>query len=92
MKFEGRLEGRELATRAPRVDAGFVVLVRTAAGSFPARITNLSSSGFRLRSARALEPGLEVTLEVKKRPSVKCLVRWSEGKESGGVFLESVTL
>jgi hypothetical protein len=92
MKFEGRLEGRELATRAPRVDAGFVVLVRTAAGNFPARITNLSSTGFRMNSARAIEAGCEVTLEVPKRPPVKGLIRWASGKESGGVFLESVTL
>ena len=92
MKFEGRLEGRELPMRAPRVDAGFVVLVRTAAGSFPARITNLSSTGFRMNSARALDPGLEVSLEVSKRPPVKCVIRWADGKESGGVFLEAVTL
>lgn len=92
MKFEGRLEGRRLVTRSPRVDAGFVVLVYSAAGNFPARVTNLSSAGFRMNSARALEPGSEVTLEVPKRPPVKCLIRWADGKESGGVFLEAVTL
>ncbi|HEY7006093.1 MAG TPA: PilZ domain-containing protein [Sphingomicrobium sp.] len=92
MKFEGRLEGRELAARAPRVDAGFVVRVRCAAGNFPARITNLSSTGFRLRSARALEAGWEVTLQVPKRPAVKCVIRWASGKEAGGVFLEPIAL
>lgn len=92
MKFEGQLQGRELATRAPRIDAGFVVRVCCAAGEFPARITNLSSSGFRLASARPLEPGWEVTLEVPRRPSVQCLIRWVSGKEAGGVFLEPVTL
>ena len=92
MKFEGRLEGRELATRAPRVDAGFVVLVRSAAGDFPARVTNLSSTGFRMSSSRAVAAGLEVTLEVPKRPPVKCLIRWADGKQSGGVFLEAVSL
>ena len=92
MKFEGQLEGRVLATRAPRIDAGFVVRICCAAGEFPARVTNLSSSGFRLRSARALEPGWEVTLEVHKRPPVQCVIRWVSGKEAGGVFLEPVTL
>jgi hypothetical protein len=92
MKVEGQLEGRELARRAPRIDAGFLVRVSCAAGRFPARVTNLSSSGFRLRSARALEPGWEVTLEVPRRPSVQCLIRWVSGKEAGGVFLETVTL
>lgn len=92
MKFEGRLEGRELASRPPRVEAGFVVRLRCAEGEFPARITNLSSSGFRLRSARPLEPGWEISLEVPRRPSLKCLVRWCDGKEAGGVFVEPAAL
>ncbi|HVU30401.1 MAG TPA: PilZ domain-containing protein [Sphingomicrobium sp.] len=92
MKFEGQLEGRELAARAPRIDAGFLIRVRCAAGEFPARVTNLSGSGFRLHSARPLEPGWEVTLQVPRRPSVRGLIRWVSGKDAGGVFLESVTL
>ncbi|MFL6737292.1 MAG: PilZ domain-containing protein [Sphingomonas sp.] len=92
MTFERQIEGREIATRAPRIDAGFVVRVCCAAGEFPARITNLSSSGFRLRSARALEAGWEVRLEVAKRPPVEGIIRWASGKEAGGVFVEPVTL
>ena len=92
MKFEGQLKGRELTSRSPRVDAGFLVRVRCAVGEFPARITNLSSSGFRLHSARPLEAGWEIILEVPKRPAVKCLVRWSDGKEAGGVFVEPAAL
>jgi hypothetical protein len=92
MKPEGQLEGRELTSRSPRVEAGFVVRVRCAAGEFPARITNLSGSGFRLHSARALEPGWEILLEVPRRPPLRCVVRWSRGKEAGGVFTEPVAL
>jgi hypothetical protein len=92
MKFEGKLEGRQLASRSPRIEAGFLVRVRCAAGEFPARITNLSGSGFRLRSARPLEPGWEISLELPRRPSVRCLVRWSSGKEAGGVFVEPAAL
>lgn len=92
MKFEGRLEGRELAIRPPRVEAGFVVRLRCTEGEFPARITNLSSTGFRLHSARPLEPGWEISLEVPRRPPVKCLVRWSSGTEAGGVFVEAAAL
>lgn len=92
MKFEKVFEGRELAPRSPRVDAGFIVRVRCAAGEFPARITNLSGAGFRLQAARALEPGWEVSLEVPKLPSVKCVIRWARGKKAGGVFLEPVAL
>jgi len=92
MKFEGRLEGQELASRRPRVGAGFVVRVRCSSGEFPARIMNLSSSGFRLHSARPLEPGWEISLEVPRRPPVRCVVRWSSGKEAGGVFVEPAAL
>jgi hypothetical protein len=92
MKFEGKLEGRELQSRPRRVDAGFVVRVRCAVGDFPARVTNLSSSGFRLHSARPLEPGWEITLEVPRRPAIRCLVRWCMGNEAGGVFAEPVAL
>src|SRR5512146_759300 len=92
VKFEGRLTGRELTSRSPRVEAGFLVRVRCAEGEFPARITNLSGSGFRLQSARPLESGWEISLEIPRRPPVKCVVRWSSGKEAGGVFVEPVAL
>jgi hypothetical protein len=92
MDFDGRLGGREIASRAPRIDTGFVVRVRCAAGTFPARVTNLSSCGFRLRCSKFLEPGLEVSLEVPRRAPVKGLIRWAKDKEAGGVFLEAVAL
>jgi len=92
MKFEGQLEGRELAPRAARTDVCFEVLVKCPAGDFQARIVNLSARGFRLRSSQALEPGWEVTLEVGKLPPVSALVRWAAGLEAGGVFANPVTL
>jgi hypothetical protein len=79
-------------SRLPRIGARFVVRLCCALGEFPARVTNLSSSGFRLRSDRALEPGWEVTLKVPKRSHVKCVIRWAAGKEAGGVFLEAIAL
>jgi hypothetical protein len=92
MRQERQLEGRELVSRSPRVDAGFVVRVRCGQVEFPARVINLSRSGFRLRSARVLEVGCEVTLQVAKRPPVSCVIRWANGKDAGGVFKESVAL
>ncbi len=92
MKFEGQIEGRALVARPPRVDAGFVVKVRCAAGEFPARVSNLSGAGFRLHAARRLEQGWEVSLEVSKLPPVRGVIRWTCGKEAGGVFLEPVAL
>lgn len=92
MKFEKQFEGREWVPRAPRVDADFKVRVRCVAGEFPARVTNLSGAGFGLQAARALEPGWEVSLEVPKLPSVRCMILWACGKKAGGVFLEPVAL
>jgi len=92
MKFEGKLEGRELTPRPARIDASFDVLVRCAAGEFGASITNLSGKGFRLRSDCPLEPGCEVSLELPKMPPVRGIIRWVSGDDAGGVFMEAVAL
>lgn len=88
MTIQGPAEGRAASTRSPRVNTGFVVLLRCATGKFPARITNVSASGFRLQTPRQLEVGWEVTLESPKRAPVRCIIRWVAGKEAGGMFLE----
>lgn len=92
MKFEKQFEDREWVARPRRVDTGFVVRVCCDAGEFPARVTNLSSAGFGLRAARALEPGWEVSLEVPKLAAVKCIILWARGKNAGGIFLDPVAL
>ena len=92
MKFEGQLRGHEFASRAPRIDVSFKVLVRCAAGEFDACMINLSAGGFCLRSTRPLEPGWELTLEVPKLAPVNALVRWVAGNSAGGVFTDPVIL
>ena len=92
MKFEGKLEGRELTPRPARIDTRFEVLVRCSTGIFPANIVNMSGNGFRLSSVDGLEPGLAVSLEIPMMPPVKGLIRWVTGSEAGGVFLDAVAL
>ena len=92
MKFEGKLEGREIAPRPTRLEARFDVLLRCPTGEFGASIINLSGRGFRLRSACPLEPGCEVSLELPKMPPVKGVIRWVAGNDAGGVFVEAVAL
>jgi hypothetical protein len=92
MKYEGRLEGRAIVPRPARIDTSFDVLVRCAAGEFEASITNLSGSGFRLSSARALQPGWEVLLQVPKMSPVKGIIRWVAGNDAGGTFMDAVAL
>lgn len=92
MKFHGKLEGRECQPRSARIDVAYDALVRLDWGAVEAMILNVSSNGFRLRTAEELEPGCEVTLEVEKLEPVKGVIRWACGQESGGVFVEAIAL
>ena len=55
-------------------------------------ITDVSRDGFRLESRSELEVGAEIILLVTKLAPVKGLIRWTRGKEAGGVFLEPAAL
>ena len=92
MKFDGRLEGREIPVRAARTDVTYDVVVDCEAGTVEAKIVNLSAMGFRLRCDRELEVGNRVSLKVEKLPPVRAVIRWVRGDECGGAFLESVIL
>ena len=92
MKFEGRLEGEEVSKRPVRIGVSFDARVRCGEREIDAEIHNLSARGFCLRSAKTLEPGSEVTLQVGKLPPVKGLLRWVRGREAGGVFMDPLAL
>jgi len=92
MKHEAILEGHELLSRDPRVDAELAVRVHCQAGEIEAQIVNLSSDGFRLHTANPLQVGWEVTHEAAKNFPVRALICWASGNESGGVFSEAVAL
>ena len=92
MKYEGRLEGRAITPRATRKDVKYDALVRFAGAATEAMILNVSSQGFRLHVADELQPGMEVMLEVEELEPVRGQIRWTDGQESGGVFLEAIAL
>ena len=92
MRFDGRLEGREVTSRPTRTDVTYDVCLRCDSGEFEAQIVNLSAMGFRLRCDRELEVGSRVSLKVDKLPPVRAVIRWVRGDECGGAFLESVIL
>ena len=92
MKFEGKLQGRELTPRAARVEVQYDARLRFDGTSVDAMILNVSSQGFRLCAAEELAPGMEVTIECEKLDPVRGEIRWSCGQESGGVFLEAIAL
>jgi PilZ domain-containing protein len=92
MKYEGRLVAREWHARTRRIDTGYDVIVRCAAGDFPAQVVNVSSTGFRLTSERPLEEGWEVTVDAPDANPVRGVIRWVAGRDAGGVFLEPPAL
>ena len=92
MKYEGRLEGREITPRAARIDVKYDARVRFDDAAVEAMILNVSSKGFRLHAAEELEPGMDVTLEVEELEPVRGQIRWTCGQESGGVFLDAIAL
>lgn len=92
MKHEGKLEGREWSPRAARIDVRWDVMVKCASGNIAAEVVNVSARGFRLRTARVLETGAEVTLRFAKEAPVNAIIQWVAGKEAGGVFAEAVAL
>ena len=92
MKHEAILAGQELLPRDPRVEAEMLVRVHCPAGEVEAHIINLSSDGFRLRTANPLQVGWVVTLEAAKNFPVKALICWVCGQDAGGVFAEPVSL
>ena len=54
-------------------------------------LEDLSKDGFRLRSRVILHAGQIVTLHMP-RETVACELRWVDGFEAGGVFLDRSTL
>jgi hypothetical protein len=92
MKHEGMLEGREWLPRGTRIDVSWNVIVKCGRARIAAQVVNVSAQGFRLRTARALEPGTEVALRFAKDAPIMALIQWVSGKEAGGVFLDSITL
>ena len=71
MKYEGRLQGREITPRSARIDVRYDAMVRFDGAATEAMILNVSSKGFRLHTAEELEPNMEVTLEVDKLEPVR---------------------
>ena len=92
MKYEGRLVAREWRSRTRRIDVGYDVLVCRATGDIPAKVINVSSHGFRLRSEQPLTEGEEITLDMPSVEPIKAAVRWVAGLDAGGVFLEPAAL
>ena len=79
--------------RSPRVQITIAaVLVDSDVGELPVRVIDLSSGGFRLRADEQLMAGEEVRLRVPRYGDFRAQLKWVDGHEAGGAFLEAVRL
>lgn len=68
------------------------VLVDSDGGELPVEVLNLSSGGFRLRADEQLVAGETVRLRVPRYGDFRAQLKWVNGNEAGGTFLEPVQL
>jgi len=93
MGMNRKFELAGYAKRQPRIALRCeAVLVEGDGCTLDVVITDVSRDGFRLESRSELEVGAEIILLVTKLAPVKGLIRWTRGREAGGVFLEPAAL
>jgi hypothetical protein len=79
--------------RSPRIQTAIAaVLVDADGAEMAVEVIDLSSGGFRLRTAEAIEAGERVKLRVSRHGDFAAQIQWVRGGEAGGRFLEPITL
>jgi hypothetical protein len=77
--------------RAPRIDLRrFAGLINSDGVETPVVILDVSRGGFRVEVAEDLRIGEHVTLRAEHGDRFPAEIRWTLGKEAGGVFLAAV--
>ena len=77
--------------RAPRVDLRrFAALINSDGIEAPVVILDVSRGGFRVEVGEDLRVGERVTLRVERGDRFPAEIRWTLGREAGGVFLAPV--
>jgi hypothetical protein len=83
------VHGREHPERAERVKVRMPVDLELSPNSLVrAIIDDLSRDGFRLRSRAILHEGQSLKMHLP-RATVTCELRWVDGLQAGGVFIEA---
>jgi hypothetical protein len=83
----------EMQKRPPRIATRIdAVLIDSDGGRLEVMITDLSSEGFRLQTSETLQIGERVRLCTARYGENLAEIKWAEGFEAGGIFLEPVTL
>ena len=79
--------------RAPRVASRHrAVLIDSDGRAIDGIVTNISKGGFRVTAREPLLVGERVRVRVDRFGDFPAQIRWNEGLDSGGIFLEPVNL
>ena len=79
--------------RAPRIASHHRATLIDADGrEMPGIVTDISKGGFRIKTAEPLMIGECVRVRVDRYGDYPAQIRWNQGNESGGVFLEPIDL
>lgn len=80
-------------SRAPRVASHLrATLIDEHGREIGGIVTDISKSGFRIKSDEPLMIGERVRVRVDRYGDYPAQIRWATGNEAGGVFLEPIAL
>ncbi len=79
--------------RAPRIASHHRATLIDAEGrEMPGIVTDISKGGFRIKTEEPLMIGECVRVRVDRYGDFPAQIRWNQGLESGGVFLEPIDI
>ena len=71
---------------SPRVNTDARAVLRTGGHTFTAELCDISTSGAKVRTRRAIDPGPWVLLDLPGMPTIRAHVRWTDERELGLSF------
>ena len=87
-----RKSGAPRRRTVPRITAAARALVRMNGRKIPAELCDISSFGAKLRTKADLVPNRPAVVDLPDMPSISAYVRWSDGGESGLVFVTPIPM
>jgi hypothetical protein len=87
MRRLGRNPAAQRRRSVPRVTTAARAIVRSGGRSIAAELCDISSFGAKVRTKRELKADRPAVVDIPDLPSIRAYVRWTDGFESGLVFV-----
>lgn len=81
-----QMAASELRRASPRATATEFAIPRTGGHEYPATLCDISTSGAKIRTGRAIEPVRTAMLLLPRLPALRAFVRWTTGQAAGVTF------